>query len=123
MHTSMKTLLLAMTVVATFALSSPAAPKDTRCYELRIYYAAPGKLDDLHARFRDHTTKLFEKHGMQNIGYWVPIENTDNRLIYLLAFPDRAARDKSWKAFGSDPEWKAAAAKSEANGKLVAKVE
>ena len=53
--------------------------KDTRCYELRVYYSPAGKLDDLHARFRDHTTKLFEKHGMTNVGYWTPIENTDNK--------------------------------------------
>jgi hypothetical protein len=122
----MKTqLLLAMTAAVSVApLSNTlAAEKDTRCYELRIYHAAPGKLNDLNARFRDHTTKLFEKHGMQNIGYWVPVDPADQRLIYILAYPDRAARDKSWKAFTSDPEWKAAAAKSEANGKLVAKAE
>ena len=97
--------------------------KDTRVYEMRIYHAAPGKLDDLNKRFRDHTVKLFEKHGMENIGYWTPIDNTNNVLIYVLAFPSRAARDTAFKEFGADPEWKEAAKTSEVNGKLVTKVE
>lgn len=92
-------------------------------YEMRTYYAAPGKLDDLNARFRNHTTRIFEKHGMKNIGYWIPLENPDNKLIYILSYPSREAREASWKAFGADPEWQAVAKASEANGKLVAKVE
>jgi hypothetical protein len=92
-------------------------------YELRTYYAAPGKLDDLQRRFREHTTKFFEKHGMVNVGYWVPVENPDNKLIYLLEYPNRTAAQNSWKVFGADPDWKAAAKASEANGRLVAKVE
>jgi len=103
--------------------TTPQSTPDTRCYELRTYYAAPGKLDDLNARFRQHTLKLFARHGMENVAYWMPIENPDNQLIYLLAFPSRAARDASFKAFGSDPEWKAAAQSTEANGRLVAKVD
>lgn len=99
------------------------AADDTRCFEMRIYYAAEGKLDALHARFRDHTMKLFEKHGMQNIGYWVPIDNAQNKLIYVLGYPSREAREASWKAFVSDPEWKEVAKTTEANGKLVAKVD
>lgn len=94
---------------------------DTRCFEMRVYYAAPGKLEALQARFRDHTCKLFAKHGMTNIGYWVPMENLDNKLVYLLAYPSRAEREKSWKAFMDDPEWKAAYKASEVNGKLVTK--
>jgi len=78
---------------------------------------------DLNKRFRDHTTKLFETHGLHNVGYWVPVENPDNKLIYLLSFPSREAAQESWKAFMADPVWKAAAQASEANGKLVAKVE
>jgi NIPSNAP len=99
------------------------AEKDARCFELRVYYAAPGKLDDLHARFRNHTLKIFQNHGIANIGYWVPMENSDNKLIYLLAYPSREARERSWKEFFADPEWQAAQKASEANGKLVAKVE
>jgi hypothetical protein len=90
---------------------------------MRTYYAAPGKLDALNARFRDHTCKLFEKHGMTEIGYWMPIENPDNKLIYILAYPSREAREKSWKAFLADPDWQKAYKASEANGKLVTKIE
>ncbi len=96
--------------------------KAPRCYEMRVYYAEPGKLEDLLARFRNHTTKIFEKHGMTNEGYWLPIDNKENKLVYVLSYPSREARDASWKAFGSDPEWKKVAGDSEKNGKLVAKV-
>jgi hypothetical protein len=100
-----------------------AAQQEKRFFEMRTYYAAPGKLDDLLARFRDHTMTIFEKHGMANIGYWVPLTNTENKLVYILAYPDREAREASWKAFSSDPEWKKVASESEKNGKLVTKVE
>lgn len=105
------------------ALATAANAAVNTCFELRVYYAPEGKLDALHARFRDHTTKLFAKHGMSNVAYWVPLENTDNKLVYLLSYPDKAARDNSWKAFQADPDWVSAKAKSEENGKLVAKVE
>jgi len=119
----MNTFLTLSAMACLAAVVVAAETKDTRFYEMRIYHAAPGKLDDLNKRFRDHTTKLFEKHGMENIGYWVPLNNTNNTLIYLLAFPSREARNKSFKDFGADPEWKAAAKASEANGKLVNKIE
>ncbi|CAA9511678.1 MAG: hypothetical protein AVDCRST_MAG96-2487 [uncultured Segetibacter sp.] len=92
-------------------------------YEMRIYYAAPGKLADLNTRFRNNTMRIFAKHGMVNIGYWVPIDNPENKLIYILAYPSQQAREDSWKAFGADSEWQAVAKASEANGKLVDKVE
>jgi hypothetical protein len=101
----------------------PAADKDSRVYELRVYSAVPGKLDNLHARFQDHTLKLFEKHGMTNVGYWVPVENPEHQLIYMLAFPSAEAREKSWKAFGDDPAWKKVRQETEANGKIVNKIE
>jgi len=113
-------LLLALMASTLTALS---ADKDTRVFEMRTYYASPGKLDALHARFRDHTKALFEKHGITNIGYWTPIENPDNKLIYVLAYPSRDAREADWKGFQGDPEWIKAKAASEAGGKLVAKVE
>jgi hypothetical protein len=90
---------------------------------MRVYYAAPGKLDDLHARFRNHTTKLFEKHGMTNVGYWVPLDNPDNKLIYVLSYSNREAREKAWKDFMADPNWQKAQKASEVNGKLVDKVD
>jgi len=116
------TLLLAATMLAT-SLTALAADADTRVFEMRTYHAAPDKLDALNARFRDHTVKLFEKHGMTNIGYWTPVENTDNLLIYVLAYPSREARDTSWAEFQADEDWKKAHAESEVNGKLVTKVD
>src|SRR5579871_1847834 len=113
--------LLGTILAMTFSAS--AADKDTRVFEMRTYHAAPGKLDDLNARFRNHTVKLFEKHGITNIGYWVPIENSDNILVYVLAYPNREAREASWKDFQGDEDWKKAKAESEANGKLVNKVD
>ncbi len=114
----MKTLLLTLLAVATISPATAAEP-DTRLFELRTYHAAPGKLDALLTRFRDHTVGLFEKHGMTNIGYWLPVENDDNLLIYLLAYPDRETREASWKAFLADTDWKAAHRASEADGTLV----
>ena len=119
----MKSLSLLSALMLTTTLAAVAAEKDSRVFEMRTYFAAPGKLDELHARFRDHTTKLFEKHGIANIGYWVPIENTDNKLVYVVAHASREAGAAAWKEFGADPDWKSAQAASEANGKLVAKVE
>jgi hypothetical protein len=98
---------------------SSSAKPGSKLYEVRIYHPTPGKYAEIVDRFRQYTTKIFEKHGMENIGYWTPTDTTNKELIYILAYPDRAARDASWKAFGSDPEWKAVVAKTEANGKLV----
>jgi len=96
-----------------------------RVFEMRTYIAAPGKLDDLNSRFRNHTNTLFKKHGMELIGYWTPTADpaAKNTLIYILAFPSKDAADKAWKAFRDDPEWKKVVAETEANGKLVEKVE
>ena len=119
----MKTLLSLLTFGLLAATASPASAADTRLFEMRVYYAAEGKLDALNARFRDHTLKLFTKHGMTNLGYFVPANKAENKLVYFLAYADRSARDASWKAFGADPDWKAAQKASEVNGKLITKVE
>jgi hypothetical protein len=120
----MKTIFSFLTVAFLVSLvNSSAAEKDTRCFEMRTYYAAPGKLDALSARFRNHTLKLFEKQGMVNIGYWIPAENPDNKLIYILAFPSAEARQEAWKNFGADPAWKEVVKTTEASGRLVTKVE
>jgi hypothetical protein len=100
-----------------------SAEKDSRLFEMRTYYSPMGKLDALQARFRDHTVKLFEKHGMTNLGYWTPIENAENKLIYILAYPDKEARGKSWEAFLADPEWKKVKQATEAQGPIVSKVD
>jgi len=96
-----------------------------RVFEMRTYYAHPGKMKALHARFRDHAVKIFNKHGMTSIGYWSPTDPQDaeKRLIYILAFPSQDAAKKSWDAFREDPEWQKARAESEKDGPLVAKVE
>jgi hypothetical protein len=113
--------LLAVALLLTPAVADAAEPaKDTKLYELRVYTAAKGKLDALHARFRDHTLKLFEKHGMTNVGYWVPVKNDDEKLYYLLAHKDAAAKDASWKAFVTDPDWTKAFKESQKDGSLTA---
>jgi len=124
----MRPVVLACAALASLSVPAAAAQPDPRTsvYELRIYYPAPGKIDALNARFREHTLKLFERHGMTNVAYWNELataEAPQGRLVYVLAYPSRAARDEDWKAFGADPEWQAVVAASEANGKLVTKVE
>lgn len=117
------TLFLLFLSFSLFSQTSQFVSKDSLCYELRVYHTAPSKLNDLMKRFRDHTTKLFEKHGMTNVGYWTPLDNPDGKLYYILSYPNRAARDASWKAFGSDTTWQRVAKESEVNGKIVTKVE
>jgi hypothetical protein len=97
----------------------------TKVYELRIYHAAPGKLEELLARFRNHTTKLFEKHGMKNVAYWTPVEEPQksDTLVYILEHPSREAAAANWKSFQDDPDWKSVKEKSEANGKLTDKID
>ncbi len=79
--------LALLTVALSFTAAGQAA--DSQCFDLRTYYAAPGKLDAPQARFRDYTCKSFEKYGMTNIGYWLPLENPENKLVHVLAFPSR----------------------------------
>lgn len=122
----MKNLLipvLALLAPMIAILPSSEAADDGRIFELRTYHTNEGKLDALHARFRDHTVGLFEKHGMTNVAYWAPKEGDGNTLVYLMAYADRAARDASWKAFLADPDWKKAYAASTAEGKLLRKVD
>jgi len=125
MRSALACLALAGTAAPSTAQNAPFDPQ-TAVYELRIYYPAPGKLAALNARFREHTLALFEKHGMRNVAYWNEQPTPDapeGRVIYVLAYPSREARDADWKAFGADPEWRAVVARSEAQGKLVAKVD
>lgn len=109
----------------TAGYMSANAQNANRVYELRTYTTHPGKLDALLARFRNHTTKLFEKHGMKNIGYWVPQDEPQkkNTLIYIVSHASRDAAKKSWDAFRADPAWIAAREESEKSGKIVEKVE
>ena len=107
------------------APASYASAKPTHVFELRTYTAAPGKLEELHARFRAHTMRIFERHGMTNIGYWTPKDAplAANTIIYVLSHESRDAAKKSWAAFGADPEWQRVKAASEAQGPIVTKVE
>lgn len=114
--------------IAAHSLLGPVATVHAaanRVFELRTYTTPPGKLDALQSRFRDHTVKIFDKHGMKSIGYWVPQDAPlkENTLIYILAHESRDAAAKSWAAFRTDPDWVKAKAESEKDGPLTTKVE
>ncbi len=118
--------------VAGFALGTAREPGSVvraqvqkRVFEIRTYTANEAKLLDLHARFRNHTLRLFEKHGMTNVGYWSPKDAplSSNTLIYILSHDSRDAAKENWDSFRKDPEWLKVQKESEANGKLVAKVD
>ena len=102
-----------------------AQQQDTRVFELRTYTTHPGKLDALNARFRNHTVKLFEKHGMTNVVYLTPMDapQSENTLVYLLAHKSREAAKASFDAFRKDPDWVKARTESEAAGPIVIKVD
>ncbi len=120
---------VALLPAAAWASSDPdkpgPGPTSTVVYELRVYHTYDGKLDDLLRRFREHTMQLFEKHGIKNIAYWTPTDEPlkGKTLIYIIAHPSREAATANWKVFGDDPEWKSVREKSEANGKIVEKVD
>ena len=121
-------LLLAGAVCAAgfwFGRITTVEAQSKRIFEIRTYTTHEGKLEALNARFRNHTTRLFEKHGMTNIGYWTPADEPRSKdtLIYILAHPSREAAKKAWDAFRTDPEWKKVQAESEAAGRIVSKVE
>jgi len=117
--------LLPAFVWAPARAEASANPADPTVYELRVYHTYEGKLGDLLTRFRDHTTKLFEKHGIKNVAYWTPVDEPakSNTLIYVIAHPSREAAAANWKAFQADADWIQVRDKSEANGKIVEKVE
>jgi hypothetical protein len=104
-----------------------AAPEQnsSAVFELRIYHAYEGKLDDLLRRFREHTVSLFARHGIKSVAYWTPTDEPlkGNTLVYILAHPSRDAATVNWKSFRDDPEWQSVRDKSEANGKLVEKID
>ena len=123
----MKTFLTALLpVLFLLPLAATADEHEAggRVFEMRVYTAAEGRLPDLMARFRNHTNYLFVKHGMDLIGYWTPTEGegAGDTLVYLLAHDSREEAKKSWAAFVADPDWKAAAAESRKDGRLVAKI-
>jgi len=112
--------------IAYLSYISTSYSQDTeKVFELRIYTATPGNLANLHARFRDHTTAIFEKHGMKVVAYWTPTDpdEVEDTLIYVLEHVSQAAADASWDAFRLDPEWQRVSAESNANGPILAGVE
>jgi hypothetical protein len=116
--------ILALILPVFFCFMTSA--NDARFFELRTYTAAPGKMEALQNRFRKTTLRLFEKHGMENLGYWVPLDQAakpEDKLIFLLAYPSKEAREKSWQGFLDDPEWKEVFKASEATGALVTKAD
>lgn len=130
MRTPLCTAVALGIVIAGLALwAEPASAADPspigKVYELRIYTTNPGKLESLHARFRDHTCTLFTKHGIELIGFWTPTtgDEAKNTLYYIVAFPSVEAQKKAWQAFKDDPQWKKAKAASETRGVIVNKVE
>jgi hypothetical protein len=118
-----------MLPASTFAESlrerGDSLPDSATVFELRVYHTFPGTLPDLLARFRDHTMKLFERHGIKNVAYWTPTDEPakSSTLVYIVRHPSREAAAANWKAFSDDPEWKDVKAKSEANGDLVQKID
>jgi hypothetical protein len=120
---TMGAMVSAMAGVQGFAQSG--AVGDGVVFELREYHTFEGKLDDLLARFRDHTITIFNRHGMESVAYWTPIDERlkGKTLFYILKHSSRAAATSNWAAFHADPEWKKVSAASEANGKLVEKVD
>jgi hypothetical protein len=96
-----------------------------KVYELRTYTAPDGKLGDLHARFRNHTMRIFDKHGMKSVAYFSPQDAplSQNTLIYILEHPSRDEAKKHWAEFSADPEWKKVSEESQKDGRIVTKVE
>jgi hypothetical protein len=122
-------LMLGLGITAEAASQAPpSTAPGAKVYELRTYYAAPGKLEALHARFRNHTIDIFKKHGMGVVAFWVPVDQTTgaatgNTLVYILSYASLDARKQAWDEFGKDPEWVAVKTESEKDGKLVDKVD
>jgi hypothetical protein len=117
-------LLIGFAAGSWYGSAAALAQSANRVYELRTYTAPEGKLPDLQARFRDHTMRIFQKHGMKNHGYWVPQDAPlkDNTLIYIISHESRDKAKASWSAFGADPEWQKVAKESQANGRILTSV-
>lgn len=96
-----------------------------RVFEIRTYHTFPGRLEALHKRFREHTMRIFEKHGMTNVAYWTFEDSPakENTLIYVISHKSREAAKASWAAFGADPEWQKVSTESQLDGKIVERVE
>ena len=112
-------------LTARFLSPASVEAQSGRVYELRVYHTLPGRLPALVKRFKDDTRRIFDVHGISSVGYWVPQDSPakESTLIYIVSHPDRASAEKNWAAFRNDSEWKKVAAASEADGKIVEKVD
>jgi len=117
--------LLSLIVGVGAGIFFTSSAQSEKVFELRTYKATPGNLDNLHARFRDHTTRIFRKHGMEIVGYWSPTseEEREDTLVYMLEHADLETATASWQAFIADPEWAEVAAASNANGQILGGIE
>jgi hypothetical protein len=122
---NMRNKIIAALVLALsgFAVGRASQPAPARIYEMRTYTTNEGKLEALNARFRNHTTRIFARHNIKSVGYWVPSEGplSTTTLIYILEHPSREEAAKNWKAFMADPEWQKVRAESEKDGRILAK--
>ena len=115
-------LVLGASLQSTRAAGAEPAGK---VFEIRTYHTFPGRLEALHKRFREHTMKIFEKHGMTNVAYWIPQDSParESTLIYVISHASREAAKANWAAFIADPEWKKVSEASQVDGKIVERVE
>jgi hypothetical protein len=99
-------------------------------FELRVYTAQPGKRDALAARFASRTASIYARHGITNVGYWIPEQSdpelgisAENTFIYMRGYPSKEERDKRLTAAHDDPEFKQVVTKQEQNPetKLIVK--
>lgn len=92
-------------------------------YEMRVYHCLPGRLPALLKRFETITLGLWQKHGIRQAGFFTTvIGETNQQLVYFLAWESLAERDKKWSAFMVDPEWLSARAETEKDGQIVERV-
>lgn len=117
--------VLAVLLAGSASTTLAADPAPARVFEIRTYYTFPGRLPALHKRFREHTMRMFEKHGIRNVAYWTPQDSPgkDNTLVYVVAHASREQAKANWAAFVSDPEWKKIAEESQKDGRIVERIE
>jgi hypothetical protein len=124
----MRPMICSLLVLSAMALISPAAEpakSENRVFEMRTYTVPPGKMKELHARFRDNICKIMEKHGMTLIGFWVPSDPkaAEEVLICIVAHPSQEAAKKAWDELHKDPAYVKEKAEADKNGPTISKVE
>lgn len=115
-----------LTVILTMLISASVFAQQgikSKYFEMRTYTAADGKMPELIQRFQNHTLKIFKKNGIENVAYFISEENPDKTLTFIIGYPDQASRDVLWNKFAQSKKWQKVAKASEANGKLVQKVD